>query len=165
MIKEVLGRREKLKNWVDSQKKGCIGKVVESTIRFEENRKKVLFLNAAKRLFYRIQVDGGLVTEGLRCDHMLLDSEDGRTFYIELKGGDIPHAIEQLWCTVNQICPDASCCRTAMVIGKNHWPQTSPLIQREKKRFKRIGKPGVDLLVLNSVVKYDLSNGSCLQNQ
>jgi len=153
--------KDQVKKWVDEQKGECIEKDNNSIIKFEENRKIVLFLNDTKKEYYRIQVDGCLITEGVRCDCILLDSENGRVFYVELKGIDTPHAIEQLKSTSCRVCPDRSCRRVAMVVGKNHLPQATLAIQKGKKELSKLG---VELLVLNSAVRYDLSKETYQQN-
>lgn len=53
------------------------------------------------------QVDGSIITDGIRCDKLILakDSADGSLWtgcFVELKGSDIGHAIEQLENTITR---------------------------------------------------------------
>ena len=41
-------------------------------------------------------VDGGLITEGNKCDYLLINCEHKRAYFIEIKGSDLNHAIDQI---------------------------------------------------------------------
>jgi len=51
-------------------------------------------------------VDNCLITSGCRCDFLLVNSEEKRAYFIELKGRDLVHAIEQIDATINQYLMD-----------------------------------------------------------
>ena len=44
----------------------------------------------------------------IRCDWLLLNDTKKHAYYIELKGSDIPHAIEQIESTIKEISPSIS---------------------------------------------------------
>lgn len=53
--------------------------------------------NPDKKAIRQFKVDGEVFPKGHdpeRCDWLLLDDTKGNAYYIELKGSDIPHAIE-----------------------------------------------------------------------
>jgi hypothetical protein len=45
-------------------KKECVQETQEKNIKFEENRKSILFKNANNRTFIKVQVDGCQIIEG-----------------------------------------------------------------------------------------------------
>lgn len=46
-------------------------------------------------------VDGGLIKEELKCDYLLLNCEKASAFFIEIKGSDLEHAVEQITASIN----------------------------------------------------------------
>lgn len=88
-------------------------------------------------------IDGGIITDKdcLKCDKLLLASLDpDRWFelFVELKGRDISHAIEQLEATINNplfVDKNVSC-RQARVIGRSIPRNTgNSVAEKAKKRF------------------------------
>lgn len=61
----------------------------------EENKKKFIAYNDGNKELCALQIDGGIIDEGKRCDKGLLVSDDN-FFLIELKGVDINEACKQL---------------------------------------------------------------------
>lgn len=62
--------------------------------------------NPDKKAIRQFKVDGEVFPKGHdpeRCDWLLLDDTKGNAYYIELKGSDIPHAIEQIESTIREI--------------------------------------------------------------
>jgi len=72
----------------------CSEIVDHKEIVFKENRSKLTILNPNRLIGKRLEVDGCEITEGIRCDYLLLIKS--LEMFIELKGQDIHHAIEQL---------------------------------------------------------------------
>jgi hypothetical protein len=68
---------------------------------FEESRSKLVIENKDEVQATKVTVDGCEITTGIRCDYMYLikDSE----IYIELKGQDIKHAVDQLETTIKKL--------------------------------------------------------------
>ena len=61
--------------------------------------------NPDKKAIRQFKVDGEVFPKGHdpeRCDWLLLDDTKGNAYYIELKGSDIPHAIEQIESTIRE---------------------------------------------------------------
>ena len=55
----------------------------------------------------QFQIDGGVFTDETtpRCDYLLLNDDLRTSYYIELKGSDLPKAIEQIENTITMIRP------------------------------------------------------------
>ena len=68
----------------------------DSQIKFEENKRKIIFLNSQRLPYERVDVDGCTINDGVRCDKLLLSADEREERYVELKGTDVMHAIEQL---------------------------------------------------------------------
>lgn len=69
----------------------------------KEQRTKYLLRFGKRRTCVAYQVDGNIITEGNRCDYLVLakqdeDSQDNnwKAVFIELKGTDVEHALKQL---------------------------------------------------------------------
>jgi hypothetical protein len=62
----------------------------------EEKGKKYIGHNISGKLFSRFRVDGCLIKEGKKCDFLILDCEEKKAYFIELKGKDILNALEQI---------------------------------------------------------------------
>ena len=91
----------------------------------------------------------------LRCDKLLVEKEKLRFYFVELKGGDIEHAVKQLASSISdpKLNPDCSQDKIAFAVGKNHVPKISTQIQVWKKNFK---KSGATLNIEDTPAKYDL---------
>lgn len=71
-----------------------------------ENRCTHVAKNPKGKYIRQFQVDGGVFSKGKepkRCDYLLLDDTDQRSYYIELKGSDVTAAIEQIESTISLI--------------------------------------------------------------
>jgi hypothetical protein len=112
----------------------------------------------SKKKCLKINVDGGVYPKGgrnLRCDKLLVEKEKLRFYFVELKGGDIEHAVKQLASSISdpKLNPDCSQDKIAFAVGKNHVPKISTQIQGWIKNFKR---SGVTLKIEDTPAKYDL---------
>ncbi|EPK9718804.1 hypothetical protein [Pseudomonas aeruginosa] len=70
---------------------------------FSEEKSRFEIVNKNRRRIEVHQVDNCLITQGVRCDWLLIDSESGSECFIELKGSDIKHAVAQLVAAVQQL--------------------------------------------------------------
>lgn len=63
--------------------------------------------NMSQCMVRQFKIDGGVFTDGTtpRCDYLLLNDDRHTSYYIELKGSDLPKAIEQLEHTISMISP------------------------------------------------------------
>lgn len=77
----------------------CNCRSTDKKIPVHEKRSKVLFHNPERYEVQKIEVDGCVVPEDadeLRCDYLLLVDDADVSVFVELKGSDIVHAVEQL---------------------------------------------------------------------
>lgn len=72
----------------------------EKTITVEENKRKFIIDNKRSLSVNHVKVDGHLIKSGCRCDHLFEIECLTKVFYVELKGSDIKHALEQLTATI-----------------------------------------------------------------
>ena len=55
------------------------------------------YVNRSLNHLAKYRIDGGLIADnGAKCDYLLLNCERKQSYFIELKGSDIIHAIEQI---------------------------------------------------------------------
>ncbi len=80
-------------------------------------------------------VDGCQITNGVRCDKLLI-CEDNE-YFIELKGSDVKHAIEQLKASINQLGDSHVLSRQAYIIATSCSPKLQTSIQKSKLEFKK----------------------------
>jgi len=60
-------------------------------------RTKYVYNNQSSDFLSKYRVDGGLIADdGAKCDYLLLNCEEKQSYFIELKGSDIIHAVEQV---------------------------------------------------------------------
>lgn len=131
----------------------CITETDQSNIKFEENKSKIIFKNSLREKVICIQVDGCAIKSGMRCDNMLV-RPSGIEYYIELKGCDVNHAIEQLEATIKILSKDVFSLPKFAFIVATKYPAIDVKIQRATKLFKK--KYHVDLIVKNTPVLYSL---------
>lgn len=147
-----------LDQWVDSLPKNSWCATSVSNIKFEEQKSKIVFVNRKDNECLKINVDGGIVSTAesfFRCDKLLVDKSKLLFCFVELKGGDIEHAIEQLESSLkdSRLNPKCSQEKKAFIVGKNHYPVSSPLIQNGMKRLKCLN---AGLIVRNTPATYIL---------
>lgn len=115
----------------------CISRSSDPCLKFEEHRKKMLFHNPSRKSCLKIQVDGCAITNGERCDSLLkVDTDEGAEYYVELKGTDVSHALEQIERTIQALHDDHSpIC--AYIIPTNQNPADTTKIQQYRARLKK----------------------------
>ena len=74
----------------------CHAKVIVS--KDKRGRQKHIATNVSNSYVTHYQVDGNIMSSNneSKCDFILINEDDERVFFIELKGSDILHALEQL---------------------------------------------------------------------
>ncbi|MBR5594653.1 MAG: hypothetical protein IKW46_11365 [Bacteroidaceae bacterium] len=131
----------------------CITETNQSVIKFEE-KKSVVKFNNPKRLTYKmVAVDGCALTEGVKCDNLLCSADEQEERYVELKGQNIKHAIEQLATTIVKL-GEFSFRRYAYVSCTKVAPQIRTDIQAALLRFKK--DFNATLLVKTSPIEVNL---------
>lgn len=133
-------------------KKECSEIVDHKEIVFKENRSKLSILNPNRLIGTRVEVDGCEITEGIRCDFLLLIKS--LEMFIELKGQDIHHAIEQLERTMSLLSEDLRKQKKIAFVICTRSPINSATIQNLRVNFKK--KYNADLLVKSTPYKYKI---------
>lgn len=113
----------------------CTEKRKDLNITFKERRSKVLFDNSSRKECLCIMVDGCQITNGTRCDKLLIC--ENNEYFIELKGSDVGHAIIQLESSIKLLSDKNANSRQAYIISTNVSPKISTNIQKSKLYFKR----------------------------
>ncbi len=110
----------------------------KSRIVFEENKRKMCFENPQKRTVTEVRVDGCEITDGLRCDFLLIE-ESQTEHFVELKGSDIAHAYRQILATIKQLSTSSArnpVKKYAWVIS-SRFPQDDSILRKAKLAFKQ----------------------------
>lgn len=117
---------------------------------YEENRSKLSLENKEQIDSTSIIVDGCEINDNtIRCDFMHIAKEI--EFYIELKGRDIEHAVEQIISTIKRLSSDEKKRLKKSYIICTRSPLSSSKIQNYKYRFKK--DYNSDLIVKSSPFK------------
>ena len=113
----------------------------------KENKRIFRINNESRFTINKVTVDGCYILNGRKCDYLfeIIDNEIKNVFYVELKGKDIEHALDQLETTLKHCISihkkfDRSC-----YIVASRVPKTTTSTQKQKKEFKR--KNGVMLYI------------------
>lgn len=108
---------------------------------------KLYLLNPQEQTIEQIEVDGCAITEGLRCDWLVVvnDNLKHEEIYVELKGSKIDHAVEQLKTTMKRLSADRVRLAKRCLVVLNRCPMTGTDVQKHKakflKNFNAIFKP------------------------
>jgi hypothetical protein len=94
-------------------------------------------LNPLLRRAERVEVDNCVIVEGPRCDWLVrLDDDASREeIYVELKGSDILHAVDQLEATINKLSIDRKRFPKRCLVACSRSPLTGTDVQKYKARF------------------------------
>jgi aspartokinase len=131
----------------------CIKRIV-----LEENKSKITFLNPHQNEIVVVKVDGCVFKkedEDIRCDYAILPKEEFE-IYVELKGSDIPHAVEQLEATIKKLSKDSKSIEKLCFIVSTRVPKQGNNIQQLKVKFKN--KYNSEFRVKNLQDEFDLSD-------
>ena len=102
----------------------------------EEERSKIIFLNKSRQNVRRIRVDGCVLTEGVRCDYLIIP-ENGKEHFIELKGNNVAYAAKQIEESIRQISESPQLSEKYGFIISTRCPLLSSEIQALKLKFKK----------------------------
>ena len=85
----------------------CSEKITHKNILIEEKKSsKIIFGNENLIEVTKVQVDGCLDIQGVKCDWLLIIYEPYIEIYIELKGSDVEHAFIQIENTIKVVSQD-----------------------------------------------------------
>lgn len=116
--------------------KACICSTKDSQIKFEENKRKIIFLNPSNHRYKKVKVDGCAIKTGQKCDDLLISQDEHEEHFVELKGVDIMHAIDQLEQTILKI-GEFDDNRHSYIICTNVAPAYTTTIQKKQNYFRQ----------------------------
>jgi hypothetical protein len=113
----------------------CSTKTKQKIITFSEKRSTLILKNTNKVYATCVRVDGCEITTGIRCDHLMLAKEIEH--FIELKGQDLPHAIDQLIASMRVLSSDIKRQTKIAYIICTRSPLNSTAIQNLQVQFRK----------------------------
>jgi hypothetical protein len=116
-------------------KKGCVSRTKQKIISFSENRSTLVLNNSNNVEAICVVVDGCQITSGIRCDYLMIANEIEH--FIELKGQDLMHAIEQLIATIKVLSSNAVKHPKISYIICTRSPLNSASIQNLQVQFRK----------------------------
>lgn len=132
----------------------CTETKTDSKIILTENRMKMTFLNRERKVVKVVTVDNCVVTEGIRCDYLVIN-EKTYEFFVELKGTDIRHACDQLTASIVQLSANPTRkAKHSFVISSRVIPAIRTNIQNLKRQFK--DRFNCTLIVKNQQCEFEL---------
>lgn len=100
--------------------------------------------NPAGKEICTTRIDNCYINQGKRCDWLLVDCVAENAYFVELKGADFRHAIEQINATIDHLEGDLDCFGlfARVVLTKSPTPflrNTPDVLKFEKRLRKRRG--------------------------
>ena len=131
----------------------CDKKIV---LREKKSKSKITFLNPNQDEILTIKVEGCVISdnETLRCDYALMPSDEVE-IYVELKGSDIVHAVEQIESTIRLLSDNPQKIKKLCFIVSTRVPKQTTTIQQLQSQFKK--NFNASFRVKNIQDEYDLS--------
>jgi hypothetical protein len=115
------------------------------------NRSKFRLHNPKRASIKIVQIDDCAIKEGARCDYLLI-LPDGQELYIELKGSDVKHAVEQIARSIDLLACNCQSISKLCFIASTRCPINSTEIQNLKKKFRQ--KYNAQLIIKNGEITY-----------
>ena len=140
-----------MKSLPECEEYRCDKKIV-----LQENKSKITFLNPNQDKILIIKVDGCAISdnETLRCDYALMPSDEVE-IYVELKGSDIVHAVEQIKSTIRLLSDNPQKIKKLCFVVSTRVPKQTTTIQQLQSQFKK--NFNASFRVKNIQDEYDLS--------
>jgi hypothetical protein len=135
-----------------------IDNLKQSIIVCKENRSTYKYNNKSQYCVAKIKVDGGLLAnkEIKKCDWLLINWDNGVSYFIELKGCDFRKAMEQIESSLNILLSDLSKLKVTVVNVRIVTTKNYPNFKQDReyiKLNKRIVKTGGTLMSQNSLLE------------
>ena len=119
----------------------CVTQTTDSNIKFEENKRVIIFQNKSKRVCCKVVVDGCAIKDDVKCDNLLVDMVTNNEYFVELKGTDVNHGIKQIERSISLLSDTKIKDKKVMafIIPTNVNPLLNTTIQIKKKYFNKMG--------------------------
>lgn len=103
--------------------------------------------NKNRQKFLKVRVDGCQIVKGCKCDYLLVNTVTGDEYFVDLKGKDVGHALEQLEGALTKLSDKTNVTKStkSFAIVKSVYPKLSTKIQVYKKKFKETYKSSLDI--------------------
>ncbi|MEB3126055.1 MAG: hypothetical protein VKL00_10605 [Synechococcales bacterium] len=125
----------------------------------QENKSKITFLNPNQDQVLIIRVDGCVIKDNkiLRCDYAIVPCDEIE-IYVELKGSDISHAVEQIESTIKFLSDNPQKIKKLCFVVSTRVPKQSTSVQQLQSQFKK--KFNASFRIKNIQDSYDLSGAT-----
>lgn len=128
-----------------TQKYPCCSRITsEKIFNVEEKKSKLIFQNTSNTSHEIVKVDGCVIKTGIRCDFLVI-SEPNFEIFVELKGSDVNHAIEQLKASIEQLSINPKNHKKTCYIVSSRCPLMSTEIAKHKLYFKKHYSSGFEI--------------------
>ncbi len=114
----------------------CETTVTDPIILLKEKRSAIRFLNPKRKKARKVVVDGCAITEGIRCDYLLIDPSSHEHF-VELKGCDVGHGVDQLCASIKQLSVDPHKHPKSSYVICTQMPLSDPELQIAVLKFRK----------------------------
>lgn len=106
----------------------------QSIIVCKENRSTYKYNNKSQHNVAKIKIDGGLLSDLTikKCDWLLINWDNGISYFIELKGCDFRKAIEQIESSLNILLSDLRKLKVTVVNIRIVTTKTYPNFKQDK---------------------------------
>ena len=111
-------------------------RTTDKLIVLSENRSKITFVNDGQVEIRKIKIDGGVITEGERCDWLIIPPSNIE-YFVELKGADVKKAFDQLKRSIGLCCVDKNGVMYAFIISTK-CPLNDSQLSNLKKKMRRV---------------------------
>lgn len=119
------------------------------------NRSKFRLYNPKRVSIRVVQVDDCVIKEGVRCDYLLILPSE-QEIYIELKGSDVKHAVEQIARSIDLLACNRHSVVKLCFIASTRCPINSTEIQNLKKKFRQ--KYNAQITIKNGEINHTYSS-------
>ncbi len=127
-----------------------------SIINAIENKRKYSLQNPSKKQIYKIHIDNCVITKGIRCDYLIISDIDKISFFVELKGQDIQHAIDQLIQSIITLTDKISGYKinARIVLSKVNTPdlRSTKLIKLKELTKRHGGTVRYETILMNEII-------------
>ena len=108
-----------------------------------QNRCEYRLENPSRRPVCKVDVDGCYITNGRRCDYLLIDCQQHNAFFVELKGTHLLDAVQQIIDTLQKLLNSLQDCNVfaRIVCTRVSVPniQNNPKILRLQRLLRKHG--------------------------
>lgn len=145
-----------MKNFEGCEKISSDSNIVISDPASRNNRSKFRLCNVGQASIRVVQVDGCAIKEGMRCDYLIV-LPNQQEIYVELKGSDVRHAVEQIFKSMDLLTCNCHSLLKLCFIASTRCPINSTEIQNLKKKFRQ--KYNALLTIKNGEITYSYESG------